>query len=86
MKSKGVIIVVASAFLGLSFLTSVFVNLGIKSTREKKKALQEEISSLILDIKRYEIEEAHLKSPADIYRYAKKRGFKSVGLKDIVRE
>ncbi|HNZ28055.1 MAG TPA: hypothetical protein PK385_11725 [Spirochaetota bacterium] len=83
MNYTNIIIIVSALTISIMFFGGVFMNLGIKSSREELIAAQREIKELKDDIKRYEIEIASLSSPVNIINFINTNNLKTIPIKRI---
>ncbi len=83
MNYSNVIIIISTILLAAIFLGSVFVNLGIKSSREELYGIQENIKDLEMEIERQKIEITTLTNPYYVYDYINKNNLNPVPLNNI---
>ena len=83
MNYSNVIIIISTILLAAIFLGSVFVNLGIKSSREELYSIQEKIRDLELEIERQKTEITTLTNPYYVLDYINKKNLKPVALSNI---
>jgi cell division protein FtsL len=81
--NSNIYILIASVILASIFLGGVFLNLGIKNSKEEVVKLESDIKDIKLDIKRKKIEITTLINPHNVFDYIDKKGLKPVPLRNV---